>query len=423
MRKNKLLLASIALVISSQSHAETIHCDGIAPYSESLNMTIDYDSASGQMGAVKLAHADGSSYLSTVIGPFQRSKQDGIYVYTETFPGQWAGDNSNANTLIIQTNTLSGSTLKSMLSMPLQGFSSIPMTCSVKGQPAPAEPLCPAKSQLNDLLIKASRVGAPSEVESLLACGADANAKDERGCTPLLIVSDLGCGYHSSASSDPLDPNVSIRPTGSRSIFVIDRLVALLARAGADVETQDPVNFQTALHMAAKYSNSDAARILAQLDAGINAQDIDGNTPLMLAAETGSVFNVKTILEFSPNRSLKNKQGMTAYDIAKEFDARDVVDLLRPVTKTITLQGGINGGCDQTMIHVMQGEEIEIALQATSSKMFKLDAPDLGIDLMAMPGETVKQTITPAKQGTFPFVCGVHGAPDTQQTHGKFMVM
>lgn len=423
MHMNKWLSVGVAVLISAQAHAEVIHCEGIAPYSEPLNMKIDYDSASGQMASVTYSRADGSSYFSTAIGPFQRSKQGGFYVYTEVLPGQWADENSTGNTLTIKTNALSGSNLKSMLSMPHQGFSSIPMTCSIQGQVSPAESVCPDKSKLNEQLIQASRVGTPSEVESLLACGADANVKDERGCTPLLIVSDLGCGYRSHSSDDPLDSNASARPTGSRSGSDIDRFVTVLTRAGADVESQDPVNFQTALHMAAKYSNINAASILAELDAGIDAQDIDGNTPLMLAVETGDILNVKTLLSYSPNRALKNKAGMNAFDVANEFGATDMLEMLRPVAKTITIQGVDNGGCNQTMIHIMQGEEIEIALQATSSKMFKLDASDLGIDLMAMPGHTVKQTIKPAKQGTFSFTCGVHGAPDSQQTHGKFMVM
>lgn len=90
---------------------------------------------------------------------------------------------------------------------------------------------------------------------------------------------------------------------------------------------------------------------------------------------------------------------------------------------TVTITGGPNGGCSPSMIHLEQGVEVQIVLKANKTKMFKMDAADLGIDLMAMPGDTDHQTITPANAGNFSFTCGVHGGPDSTQTHGTIMVM
>ncbi len=85
--------------------------------------------------------------------------------------------------------------------------------------------------------------------------------------------------------------------------------------------------------------------------------------------------------------------------------------------------GQDDGTCTPTMVHIMAGEESEIVLQASEVEMFMLTAPDLGIELMAMPGESARVLVTPEEAGTFPFTCGKHGAPEEEQTLGEFMVM
>jgi ankyrin repeat protein len=155
--------------------------------------------------------------------------------------------------------------------------------------------------------------------------------------------------------------------------------------------------------------------------ASTNVQDIDGDTALMIAAASGNDILVKTVLDGKPDLSLKNKKGETAYMIADKAGYSYLLPLLEVKVNAQTVQGKDDGTCSPTMVHIFKGKAVEIVLKASKDEMFLLTAPDLGLELMAMPGESVSQTITPDKKGTFPFTCGVHGAE--KQTKGSFMVM
>jgi hypothetical protein len=105
----------------------------------------------------------------------------------------------------------------------------------------------------------------------------------------------------------------------------------LLAQ-GADIEAVDSKG-KTALHFAARKQHDAAVKLLLSKDAVIDIADIKGNTPLLTAAAGGSLPVVKTsetvqaLLGAGADKSLTNKNGKTALDIAAGNE--EIVNLLQ----------------------------------------------------------------------------------------------
>lgn len=297
------------------------------------------------------------------------------------------------------------------------------LTCSITGAPNPPVVACPKPNELNAKLFYAAKYGSRDQVEWLLDCGAVVDAKDKLGCTPLLAVSDLSCGYRASQpGTHPADPNAGEAPIlSSRDSLSLEDVLTLLLDRGANVDARDPANGETSLVKLVKYGHTSESALLIDRKASVNVQDTEGTTALMIAAASGNDIMVKTVLDGKPDLSLKNKKGETAYVIAEKAGYSYLLELLEMKASTQTVQGKDDGTCAPTMVHIFKGKPVEIVLKASKDEMFLLTAPDLGLELMAMPGESVSQTITPDKKGTFPFTCGVHGAE--KQTKGSFMVM
>lgn len=298
------------------------------------------------------------------------------------------------------------------------------LTCAITGAPNPPVATCPATNVLNEKLTYAAKYESPDQMEWLLDyCGAPVDALDLQGCTPLLSISNLACGYRPSATpGHPADPNGGDAPKlSSRDSLSLESLLTVVLDRGANINAKDPVTGETALMNLVGYGNSSAAWLLVNRKAWVDVQDVEGNTALMTAAASGNDILVKTVLEGKPTLALKNKKGETAYAIADKAGYFYLLPLLEEKVNAQTVQGKEDGTCTPTMVHIFKGKAVEVVLKASAGEMFLLTAPDLGLELMAMPGESVTQTITPDKKGTFPFTCGVHGAQ--KQTKGSFMVM
>ena len=94
----------------------------------------------------------------------------------------------------------------------------------------------------------------------------------------------------------------------------------------------------TALHIMARYRSSfDCLALLIKKGANVDAQDNDGWTPLMKAVCHPQAMMRKDVilnLAENTNTALKNNDGKTAYDLAKEneaFDDETLMLFLKPV--------------------------------------------------------------------------------------------
>ena len=140
-----------------------------------------------------------------------------------------------------------------------------------------------------------------SVVLTLLAEGADVNAKDSSGWTPLHHAAVGGYVSIIAALIAEEGTEVDLKDIfGVTPLYWVagngnyDSVVALIA-AGADVTLTDNSG-ETPLHWAARSGRHDVVVVLAAAGADVNATDNSGNTPLHNAAKMGNSSVVKSLI-------------------------------------------------------------------------------------------------------------------------------
>ena len=157
----------------------------------------------------------------------------------------------------------------------------------------------------DDELREAARNGDLIKVQTALENGANPNAKDNNGLTPLHIAARNG--------------HVEI--------------VKLLLEHGANPNTKNDYGW-TPLHYASYRGHVEIVKLLLERSANPNTKDNNGWTPLHIAAHKGDVEIVKLLLERSanPNTKIDNistliyivTQGENAFDVAKVLLERGI---------------------------------------------------------------------------------------------------
>ncbi|XP_076656459.1 transient receptor potential cation channel subfamily A member 1 homolog [Halictus rubicundus] len=142
-----------------------------------------------------------------------------------------------------------------------------------------------------------------SEVVKLLVeVGADVNAKDERGCTPLLLAGS----------------REEIRKDATEMSKFVD-IVKTLVSANASATVYRPNTGTTMLHLAAELGNAEVAKILLDARASpIVPCRVYGNTPLHTAASAGNHDVLLLLLEktHSFKVDITNRMKQTALYLA-----------------------------------------------------------------------------------------------------------
>ena len=123
--------------------------------------------------------------------------------------------------------------------------------------------------------------------EVLLDHGADINARDKDGLTPLHIAvgTEHGRVTEYDVGDEGTDNAVRRRVADMYALRHRD-LVQLLLERGADVEAKDSSG-RTPLHLAARAGHMDDVRALVTQGADLNARDVYGITPLKYAEMAG----------------------------------------------------------------------------------------------------------------------------------------
>ncbi|KAG9510069.1 Neurogenic locus notch-like protein 2 [Fragariocoptes setiger] len=181
----------------------------------------------------------------------------------------------------------------------------------------------------------AARHGRADSARGLLEGGADPNARDAMGRTPLhaAIGADARGVFEILLRNRATDLNAKdnqgITPLmqAVRTFANGSDLLEELILAESEINLHDNAG-KTALHWAALTTNVDAVRLLLANGANKDSQDLQEQTPLFLAAGEGAKGVVELLLQHNANRDIRDNMERLPKDVARERKHLDIVKLL-----------------------------------------------------------------------------------------------
>lgn len=180
------------------------------------------------------------------------------------------------------------------------------------------------------VLMEAAHTGNPQAVQALLAHGADVNARESTyGETALIwAVSE----NHAAAARVLIEHGAGVNARSALLKFPEDRF-------GLEgVKTILPRGNWTPLMYAARQGSLDAARVLVEKGADLNATDPDGTTALVLAIINGHYDTAAMLAEKGADPNLADTAGMAALYAAVDMNTLGEVygRPARPSTSKLT---------------------------------------------------------------------------------------
>lgn len=174
------------------------------------------------------------------------------------------------------------------------------------------------------LLLKAVRDGSPERVGALLSEGTDRSIEGDGGTSILAAAVEGGrvdvvellvaSGVSEEAASQALLMAVE---RGDRS------MAQALLRACADPQSSD-----NALIAAAGHGRTEIVDLLISRGAGVNATDVHGWTPLMMACAAGHLETAQRLIANGALVNVADKCGYTSLICASQMGWKDTVELL-----------------------------------------------------------------------------------------------
>ena len=152
----------------------------------------------------------------------------------------------------------------------------------------------------------ASAAALPEVVREMLKYHGDVHQRDSAGRTALNVLAQSAVG---DAKENPAE------------------VAQLLIDAGTDVNAQDNIYGNTALH---EVPNAATAKALIAAGAKMDLQNQDGQTAIMLALDEEVT---RVLMDAGANLSLRDHRGKTAMDIARELALTEKIAVLESKKK------------------------------------------------------------------------------------------
>jgi ankyrin repeat protein len=226
--------------------------------------------------------------------------------------------------------------------------------------PAMIDQALASGSTLDNELLNAVLAKDLTRVQYVIDRGANIDAKDPNGLTPLM--NSVKGGHlpltklllKNAANPDSLD-NDDWTALMHAAWNNEPKMIRALAAYGADMEKVEKLTQSTALTLAVQKGKAIAA--VALVDSGANPNQAVGEagyTPLMIAVNQGKIPTAQTLLQYGADPNAKNKGGVTALMIAAASNKADMVSLL------------IKSGADVALKDDLGETAIEIAVKRES---------------------------------------------------------
>ncbi|XP_062978534.1 neurogenic locus notch homolog protein 4 [Elgaria multicarinata webbii] len=179
----------------------------------------------------------------------------------------------------------------------------------------------------------AARYSRADAARRLLTSGADVNARDQWGRSPLhsAVAADALGVFQILLRNRQTDLDASAHDGSTPLILAtrlgVENMVEELVANHADIRAVDKRG-KSALHWAAAVNNVRATLVLLRNGADKDSQDNRAQTPLFLAAQEGSYKVAGLLLQHGAKLTLRDHVGRLPEDVARERLHHDILSLL-----------------------------------------------------------------------------------------------
>lgn len=176
--------------------------------------------------------------------------------------------------------------------------------------------------------------------QQLLVRGFDPNTLDLQGQSGLATALREPSPNVAQMLIDWPKTNLNAQNTQGESPLMLAALKGQLDLVGKMIKKGADVNKTgwTPLHYAASTGQVRVIALLLESSAYIDAESPNGTTPLMMAGMYGSAAAVKLLLDEGADPLLKNQQGLTALQFAERANRSDSAQLLANSAKRTRAQ-------------------------------------------------------------------------------------
>jgi len=229
----------------------------------------------------------------------------------------------------------------------------------------------PAWADINDDLIDSLSVGDTLTADGLVKRGADLNAENEDGETPLIVA---------AANNFPGAINFSLNRTAdinrqnragftalmAATMYGAVKSVRLLTSSYWDPKVDINIKNnagKTALMYAAAYGDTEVMGLLLFKDADNNAKSNIGKTALIYAVEKGHLKATEELFKWpfkgEPDLTAKTNNGKTALDIANAKNNNEILKFLTEKVDSQFSSAAINGEVEKMKVLLSMGADIK----------------------------------------------------------------